>query len=91
MNIQEIIDFIDRHTDNYNDVYMVRNDDHEDISRVTGIARDGLMYKYCSYYLEIVEWSDLKKDYHLQSKFYSEEKDEDELIETLELNELKIN
>ena len=91
MNIQEIIDFIDRHTDNYNRVYMVRNDDHEDWSKVTGIARDGLMYRDGGYYLEIVEWSDLKKDYHLQSVFYSEEKDEDELIETLELNELKIN
>lgn len=91
MKNQEIIDFIISHFDNYNLVYIARNDDHDERLRVEDVACSGIVvWSFGGYNLEIVKWSELKKDYHLQV-----ERDmfvyENELIETLALNELKTN
>lgn len=86
MKNQEIIDFINGH----DDVRIVHNDDQDNVETVLGIGRKGIIFQDCGYYWGIVRWSDVK-DYHLQSVFYSEEKDEYEILETLKLFELKTN
>jgi hypothetical protein len=80
MNNQKIIDFINSHED----VRIVHNNNQDDIERVLGIGRDGIIFKYHGHYWGIVRWSDVK-DYHLQSVLCSEETDEHEILETLEL------
>ena len=91
MKNQEIIDFIVSHFDNYNLVYIARNDDHDERLRVEDVAYSGIVVRsFGGYNLEIVKWDELKNHYHLQVERDMFEH-EDELIETLKLFELKTN